>query len=128
MINLPDDLPMIPVDLTLFAQVFVNLLDNAVKYSQPETPIEIRACRSNQCVQITIADHGIGIPADDLPHIFEKFYRASTADGQGGSGLGLSICQGIVEAHGGSIEVQNRQGGGACFQINLPLQPENSNQ
>jgi two-component system sensor histidine kinase KdpD len=125
-VNIPDDLPMIPVDLTLFAQVFVNLLDNAIKYSEPDTPIEISACRGSTYTQITISDRGVGIPAKELPHVFEKFYRASTADGQGGSGLGLSICQGIVEAHGGSIEVQSQPGGGTCFLINLPLQPENS--
>ncbi len=123
-IHFPDDLPMIPVDLTLFAQVFVNLLDNAMKYSSPDTPIEIRAAHSDTSVQITVADHGIGIPEPDLPHIFEKFYRASTVNGQGGSGLGLSICQGIVEAHGGTIEAKNRPQGGTCFLINLPLQPE----
>jgi two-component system sensor histidine kinase KdpD len=127
-INFSGDLPMIPVDLTLFAQVFVNLLDNAVKYSRPETPIEISASRSSTCIQITIADQGIGIPQNDLPHIFEKFYRASTADGQGGSGLGLSICQGIVEAHGGEIWAEKCPEGGTCFQINLPIQPEKSAQ
>ena len=123
-ISFSDDLPMIPVDLTLFAQVFVNLLDNAMKYSSPDLPIEIRATRSDASVQITVADHGIGIPERDMPHIFEKFYRASTVNGQGGSGLGLSICQGIVEAHGGTIEAKNRAEGGTCFLINLPLQPE----
>ena len=123
-ISFSDDLPMIPVDLTLFAQVFVNLLDNAMKYASPDLPIEIRATRSDASVQITVADHGIGIPERDMPHIFEKFYRASTVNGQGGSGLGLSICQGIVEAHGGTIEAKNRAEGGTCFLINLPLQPE----
>lgn len=125
-INFPDDLPMISVDLTLFAQVFVNLLDNAIKYSDPHNPIEICAYQDSKNIQITIADRGIGIPTNELPHIFDKFYRASTAHGQGGSGLGLTICQGVIEAHGGHIAVQNREGGGTCFQITLPLQPEKS--
>ncbi|MBZ0297738.1 MAG: sensor histidine kinase KdpD [Anaerolineae bacterium] len=124
-IHIPDNLPMIPVDLILIAQVFVNLLDNAMKYSEPDTPIEISASQVNHHIQITVADRGVGIPESELPHIFEKFYRASTVHGQGGSGLGLSICQGIVEAHGGSIWAKKRPEGGTCFIINLPLNLEN---
>ncbi len=120
-IDLPDDLPMVSVDLVLFAQVIVNLLDNALKYSKPDKPIHIRARHSQNEVELDIADEGIGIPADELPHIFEKFYRARIAKGQGGSGLGLSICQGIVEAHGGTIRVQSREGQGTCFTIHLPI-------
>jgi two-component system, OmpR family, sensor histidine kinase KdpD len=123
-VNFPDNLPMIPVDLTLFSQVFVNLLDNALKYSRPDTPIEISATHTNESLQITVADRGIGIPENELPRIFDKFYRASTVMGQSGSGLGLSICQGIVEAHNGKIWAQNRPQGGTCFLIDLPLGPE----
>lgn len=124
-INIPDDLPMIPIDLTLFAQVIVNLLDNAMKYSEPDTPIEIGAIQTDDHIEISVADRGVGIPEDEIPHIFEKFYRATTVNGQGGSGLGLSICQGIVEAHGGKIWVESRSEGGTCFIISLSLQPEN---
>lgn len=119
-IDLPDDLPMVSVDVVLFAQVFVNLLDNALKYSKPDSPVHIRARRTNDIIEIEIADEGIGIPEDELPHIFEKFYRARTANGRGGIGLGLSICQGIVEAHGGTISAQGREGKGTCFIIRLP--------
>lgn len=119
-VDLPEDLPMFPVDLVLFAQVMVNLLDNALKYSPPDSPIDICARKVDESIIIEIADRGIGIPDEELPRIFTKFYRASSAKGYGGSGLGLSICQGIVEAHGGTISAEHRQGGGTCFIIKLP--------
>lgn len=125
MIHLSPDLPMLLVDLVLMAQVFVNLLENALKYSPVDQPIEIEASQQVKYTQITIKDRGIGIPEGDLPNIFEKFYRASSADFRGGSGLGLSICQGIVETHGGRISAQNRKGGGTCIIIELPLKPLN---
>jgi two-component system sensor histidine kinase KdpD len=121
LINLPSDLPLVSVDLVLFAQVLVNLLDNAVKYSPADTPIEITAYQKGNQLIIEIADRGNGIPNEALPHIFEKFYRASSGNGRGGSGLGLSICQGIVEFHNGTISAKNRKEGGACFIIQLPL-------
>jgi two-component system sensor histidine kinase KdpD len=121
LIQLPQDLPMVSVDLVLIAQVFVNLLENALKYSPVDMPIEIAADQHDQEIRIVFKDRGIGIPEADLPHIFEKFYRASSADFRGGSGLGLSICQGIVEAHGGRISAHNREGGGTCIIIELPL-------
>lgn len=120
-IDLPDDLPLVNLDLILFAQVLVNLLENALKYSVEETPVEIRVWQESSEMVLEVADRGIGIPEADLPHIFEKFYRAQTAGGHQGSGLGLSICQGIVEAHGGTIAARNRPGGGTCFIIRLPL-------
>lgn len=123
-IDFPDDLPLLPIDLTLFAQVFINLLDNAQKYSKPDTVISVSAAHHNDTVQIKVIDEGIGIPEDELPHIFEKFYRATTINGQSGSGLGLSICQGIVEAHGGKIWAERCPEGGSCFIINLPLKTE----
>ncbi|MCA9872140.1 MAG: sensor histidine kinase KdpD [Anaerolineales bacterium] len=120
-IDLPPDLPLVSIDMVLFAQVLVNLLDNAVKYSEPHTPIEICACYRPDRVILEVADHGIGIPEEEIPHIFEKFYRAHGANGRGGSGLGLSICQGIVESHNGVIRAENRKEGGTCFIIELPL-------
>jgi len=120
-IELPPDLPLVSLDMVLFAQVLVNLLDNAVKYSDQGTPIEIRACHRPDRLILEVADHGIGIAEEAIPHIFEKFYRAQGANGRGGSGLGLSICQGIVESHNGTIRAQNRKEGGTCFIIELPL-------
>jgi two-component system sensor histidine kinase KdpD len=124
-IQLADNLPMIRVDITLFAQVFVNLLDNALKYSPDASPIEITACQIDNELEIRVGDQGRGIPADDVPYIFNKFYRASNIGSSTGSGLGLSICQGIVEAHHGKITVQQRSEGGTWFIIRLPLTGEN---
>lgn len=121
LINLPPNLPLVSVDLVLFAQVLVNLLDNAVKYSPADEPIEITAHQQEEQLIIEIADRGIGISKEELPRVFEKFYRAGDGNGRSGSGLGLSICQGIVESHNGTIIAQNRKEGGTCFIIQLPL-------
>jgi two-component system sensor histidine kinase KdpD len=121
LINLPLDLPLVSVDLVLFAQVLVNLLDNAVKYSPANTPIEITAYQKDNQLVIEVADRGVGIAEEEIPHIFEKFYRAGGGNGRSGSGLGLSICQGIVESHNGTITAKNRKEGGTCFIITLPL-------
>ena len=120
-IKLPPDLPLVPVDQVLIAQVLVNLLDNAVKYSPSDTPIEISAEQAGEQIVIAVADRGVGVPEADLDRIFEKFYRVQDGNSRRGSGLGLSICQGIVESHDGTIQAQNREGGGACFIIKLPL-------
>lgn len=121
-VTIEPNLPLLSVDLVLFAQVFVNLLDNANKYSPTDKPIEIRAYQSKGAVVIEIADRGIGIPEEELRHIFERFYRASSANGRTGSGLGLSICEGIVELHGGQIHAENRKDGGARFLIHVPIE------
>jgi two-component system sensor histidine kinase KdpD len=102
-------------------QVLVNLLDNALRYSPPEQPIDVIVLPKDHQIEIGVADKGIGIPPDDLEHIFDRFYRLQRPGDVGGTGLGLSICRGIVEAHGGRIRAQNRSGGGACFVITLPL-------
>jgi two-component system, OmpR family, sensor histidine kinase KdpD len=120
-IELAPDLPLLWVDLVLFAQILVNLLDNASKYSTPSSRIEIRAYQHKDSVTIEVADQGIGIPEEELRHIFEKFYRASTVNGRSGTGLGLSICEGLVELHNGKIHAENRKGGGARFLIQLPV-------
>ena len=126
-IQLTDNLPMVNVDITLFAQVFVNLLDNALKYSPDDSPIEIRASQMNNELEIRVGDQGRGIPEDDIPYIFNKFFRASNIGSSTGSGLGLAICQGIVEAHQGTITVAQRPEGGTWFIIRLPLELEQEN-
>jgi two-component system sensor histidine kinase KdpD len=123
-IHLEDGLPMVEVDITLFSQVFTNLLDNAIKYSDDNFPLEIRACQIMDEMQVMVGDRGIGIPDQDMPHIFDKFFRASNIEQRVGSGLGLAICQGIVEAHGGRMSIQNRPEGGTWFIIHLPLEKE----
>ncbi len=116
-------MPLVPMDMVLMIQVLVNLLENSLKYSPPDTPIEIVATTDSSWLVISVADQGAGIPEQDLKRIFDKFYRIPVPEGAGGTGLGLSICKGIVEAHGGRIRAENRAGGGLSIQIRLPLSP-----
>jgi two-component system sensor histidine kinase KdpD len=118
--DIPEGLPLLPVDPVLFEQVFVNLLDNAVKYTPAGTPLAITARVTDHVLDIEVADRGSGIPDGQGERLFEKFERGARTGG-GGVGLGLSICRGIVEAHGGTISAANRPGGGAVFRIRLPL-------
>lgn len=119
-VDIPSDLPLVPIDLVLMAQVLVNILDNAAKYSPPESPIEIRAQIVDSVLELVIADRGIGIPPSDLRQVFEKFYRVRRSHEASGTGLGLSISKGIVEAHGGIIVAACRPGGGTCISLHLP--------
>jgi two-component system sensor histidine kinase KdpD len=119
--DLPATLPPVPIDGALIEQVFFNLLDNAVKYTPEGCPIEITARASDGVVTVSFADRGPGLPAEVLDRVFEKFYRAKTATARGGAGLGLTICQAIVSAHGGRIWAENRPGGGLVFHFTLPL-------
>ncbi len=120
-VNVPASLPLVPMDFVLIVQVLVNLLDNAIKYSTPDTPIEVRVRTTDDRLEIAVADRGIGIPPEDLPRVFDKFYRVQHPGSVSGTGLGLSICKGIVEAHDGSIWAENRSGGGTILAIALPL-------
>ncbi|MBP9853563.1 MAG: GAF domain-containing protein [Candidatus Omnitrophica bacterium] len=119
-INIPSDLPEIPMDFVLMMRVFVNLIDNAVKYSPAKTPIDISVTLLEDKVRIDVKDFGIGIPKDDVIKIFDKFYRAVNRQVTG-TGLGLSICKGMVEAHGGRIFAVNNAGPGATISVELPL-------
>jgi two-component system sensor histidine kinase KdpD len=111
------------VDFVLIVQALVNLLDNALKYSPADTPIEIRVRLVDTAIQIEVADRGIGIPAEELSRVFDKFYRVPRlSSGVSGTGLGLSISKGVVEAHGGQITAQNRPGGGTVVSLTLPLE------
>jgi two-component system sensor histidine kinase KdpD len=120
--NIPPDFPPVPMDFALMVQVLVNLLDNAVKYSPPGSPIDIAAGEDGATAHVEIADRGIGIPPEELTRVFDKFYRVQRPEKVGGSGLGLSICKGIVEAHGGRIFAANRSGGGTILAVELPLE------
>lgn len=121
-VDIPKDLPLIPMDFTLMMEVLMNLLDNALKYSSPYTPVEIIARFVEKKVKIEIKDSGFGIPEEDLKRIFDKFYRAVNPKRVTGTGLGLSICKGIVEAHGGEIYAGNNPEGGAVITILMPLE------
>jgi two-component system sensor histidine kinase KdpD len=120
-VHLPPDLPLVPMDGVLIEQVFVNLLENAVKYTPPGTPIEISALPIDGRVRVDVADRGPGIPPGEESRIFDKFYRVAGEGPVSGVGLGLTICRGIVTAHGGRIWVENLPGGGALFRFTLPL-------
>jgi two-component system sensor histidine kinase KdpD len=119
-INLPPDLSLIALDVAFFEQALVNVLDNAVKYSPPDTLIEINVAQAQDTVKIEICDRGIGIPPEDLDRVFDKFYRVQRPESVSGTGLGLAICKGIVEAHGGMVRAETRSGGGTIVTITLP--------
>jgi two-component system sensor histidine kinase KdpD len=123
-VDLPADLPLQSLDGVLIEQVFVNLLENAVRYTPTGSQINIASRQSPGRVEIRVADDGPGIPPGSESRLFEKFYRgpSSTADGRRGVGLGLAICQGIIQAHAGRIIARKRPGGGAEFVISLPCE------
>ncbi|HET9854200.1 MAG TPA: sensor histidine kinase KdpD [Methylomirabilota bacterium] len=119
--RVPPDLPLVPMDDVLIEQVLINLLDNVLKYTPAESPIEVSAEDAGGAVLIEVADRGPGLPAGEERRIFEKFHRAEAAATQRGAGLGLAICQGIVSAHGGRIWAENRPGGGVRVRFTLPI-------
>jgi two-component system phosphate regulon sensor histidine kinase PhoR len=118
-----EHLPALEVDLLRFEQVMLNLLENAMAYSNPPRHIMLSAEVDGPAMKISVADNGIGIPPGDLPHVFERFYRVDKARNRrsGGTGLGLSICRQIVEAHGGTIQVESEIGKGTTIVLRLPL-------
>ena len=128
-IDAPVDLPVLSADENRLQEVIYNLLDNAVKYSQPEGKIVMKAAREGDQVRIGISDQGIGVPSRDLPRIFERFYRADKARSRelGGTGLGLSIVKHIVELHGGSVEAESTIGRGTTISVRLPIRPLDEN-
>lgn len=109
-------------DYTKLQHCFLNLLTNAIHYSPNDTIIKVTLKETQQFIETCIIDHGIGIPADDIPHIFERFYRVDKARSRhtGGTGLGLSIVASIIEAHQGRIQVQSELDKGSCFTVKLP--------
>src|SRR5450432_1236307 len=122
--HIPDDPPPVGLDYLQMGQVLTNLLENAARYTPPTSPIEITAQVVDDEMMVSIADRGPGIPQFDLERVFDKFYRVlSTARKKKvtGSGLGLAVCLGLVEAHGGRIWAENRPDGGAVFRFTLPL-------
>jgi len=120
-IDIPPELPLVHLDFVLIERVLVNLVDNALKYSPPNTPIEIKAHLAGAFLEIDVADRGTGIPQEDLNRIFDKFYRVQRPDNVSGTGLGLSISKGILQAHGGFIAAENRPSGGTMITISIPL-------
>jgi two-component system OmpR family sensor kinase len=114
--------PLSPIigDPDLLGLAFYNLVDNALKFTGPENPIEIRAMEDGRSLLVEVADTGPGIPPDDLPRIFEELYRGTNARGFEGSGLGLALVQRVVARHGGTVSVRSRPGRGSVFTVRLP--------
>jgi two-component system sensor histidine kinase KdpD len=122
-VRLPADLPFVPMDELLIEQVLINLLENALRYTPPGTPITISARARDQLVEVDVADRGPGIPAGQEETVFRKFYRGSSSGAatENGAGLGLAICRGILQAHGGTIHALPGQSG-ALFRFTLPVE------
>lgn len=107
-------------DLLLITRLFLNLIENAIRYSDYDTQIKITGSKENNFVVIKISDQGYGISAQDQPHIFERFYQADASHSSNGTGLGLAICKQIVLLHNGTITLESEVGKGSCFTICLP--------
>jgi two-component system, OmpR family, sensor histidine kinase KdpD len=120
-LNIPADFPPLPLDFGLMVQVFVNLFENAAKFSPPDSPLDVVADEDGFTAHLEVADRGAGIPADEMEFVFDKFFRTHRPESASGSGLGLSICKGIVEAHGGKISAAQRAGGGTVITIEVPM-------
>jgi two-component system sensor histidine kinase KdpD len=120
-VQLPAKLPLVQVDPVLMGQVVINLVENAHKYSPPGLPVEIKAWATERFLTFSVVDHGPGIPEGAEERVFEKLSRFQQGESRPGAGLGLAICKGVVQAHGGKIIASNRPSGGAQFLVSLPL-------
>ncbi|OGX36496.1 MAG: hypothetical protein A3D87_01400 [Omnitrophica WOR_2 bacterium RIFCSPHIGHO2_02_FULL_50_17] len=123
--EIPADLPRVKIDETAVAQVMFNLVENAVKYNKKGGSVTIAARETPRHIEVSVADTGIGIPQEDLPRIFERFYRVDKARSRelGGTGLGLSIVKHIIQAHDGKVTVESELGKGSTFRFTLPQNP-----
>jgi len=118
-VEIPETLPLAPVDGILLEQVFINLLENAIRHTPQASPIDVVAAVEGPAIKVSIMDRGPGLKEGDFERVFEKFYHDPSSPG---AGLGLAICRAIVHAHGGRITSGNRAGGGAVFRFTLPLE------
>jgi signal transduction histidine kinase len=112
---------ILPIDKDQIMRSFINILENAIKYTPEKGRVSVEVIRENAYAIITISDTGIGIPEQDLPHIFDRFYQVDSSRSSAGFGLGLSIALSIIEAHGGSITVESTPKQGTTFLISLPM-------
>lgn len=124
-LDIPANLPPVSADPQYLERIISNLMSNALKYSSPQSPVLVNAARVNGRVRVSISDQGQGIPPEEQPQIFERFYRAKDAGASKGSGLGLFIVRMLVQAHGGSVWVESEVGKGSTFSFTLPTH-ENS--
>lgn len=124
-IDISGKMPPVNIDYHRISQVMHNLLENAIKYTPNGGKIAVSAAQEGKSIRVTVADNGEGIPVEDLPNMFERFYRVdkSRARHAGGSGLGLTIAKRLIESHGGTIGVQSELGKGSCFSFTIPVEP-----
>jgi signal transduction histidine kinase len=118
--QVPEDLPDVSADPARLQQVFANLFSNAVKFTPPGGTIRVGAGTQGQSVRLWIADSGPGISAKELPHVFDRFWQARRT-ARLGTGLGLFIVKGIIEAHGGTISIESEVGAGTTIFLTLPI-------
>ena len=119
LVSIPDDLPPVSLDYVEIDQVLSNLIENAAKYAPSGTSIDVAVRQAGAAIEVEVADRGPGIPPEAEARIFEPFFRIRR-EGPAGTGLGLAVAKGLVEAHGGTITARNRDGGGASFRFTLP--------
>jgi two-component system phosphate regulon sensor histidine kinase PhoR len=119
--DLNPNTPAIKVDKDRIRQTLTNLVHNAVKFSNPGGKVIISTNYNHEVAIVNVSDTGMGISKEDLPHIFERFYKADKARSQGGSGLGLAIAKHTIQAHGGNISVKSEEGKGSTFSFTLPI-------
>lgn len=127
-VSVPDELLMVPMDATLIEQVLINLMENAIQHGQTTTRLELHLRREDGLAVFEVADNGKGIPREAFPHLFEGYLshtHEGHSDAKRNMGIGLSVCLSIVEAHGGTMEAENRAHGGAIFRFTIPLEEDN---
>ena len=120
-LDCPSELPSVQVDLARIEQVLVNLIHNGIKFTSTDETVTLSAETGFRSIRFAVSDSGIGIPAQDLSRIFERFYKTDPSRRSGGTGLGLSISKHLVEAHGGKIWAESREGKGSTFYFELPI-------
>jgi signal transduction histidine kinase len=120
-VDIPGGLPSLPADLLRIERILINLIENAIKYSPDGGIVTISAKQMDEVILVGIEDHGMGISKEDQTRLFKPFERLETVGGIPGTGLGLTVCRRLVEAHGGKIWVESEPGNGATFFFILPL-------
>jgi signal transduction histidine kinase len=123
---MPDDLPVLTTDRQLLTRVLQNLVDNALKYSPDGSPCELEARSDGEHIVFSVRDYGIGIPPDELPRIFDRFYQVDSSSTRTfrGAGLGLSLVRDLLDHLGGTIDVQSTPGDGSKFLVTIPIRYE----
>ena len=121
-VQLPDDLPTVAADRGSIQEVMSNLIDNAIKYSPEGGQVLLSADTKGDFVEVTVTDHGVGMPANVVNNLFRKFYRSHRSrEAVAGTGIGLYLCKAFVESHGGTITARSREGQGSEFSFTLPI-------